>query len=178
MKKILILFTFLFFLTGCVNHTAPDAVKEYLEKFRNHDQEVVDSLDELIRNENLYQEEQQLYKLIMKKQYVSLGYRIVGETYQGSEADIEVELEVYDYIHSRKKALEYRENHKEEFINESGEFDVHKYKNLQLRYMNEETKRTKYTVTFHTILENDNWVMTSPDYTILQKIQGVYSIED
>ncbi len=175
MKK-LILVLFLFFFTGCVSRTAPDAVKNYLELYRNHDVEVTDSLDRLIQQENLYPEQENLYRLIMKKQYVNLEYQIVHETYSGNQASIEVVITVYDYIASQRRAVQYFQEHKEDFETDEG-IDHLKYKDLQLKYMKEETKRIRYTLTFDCILNENQWEIVKPDYTVIQKIQGVYPYE-
>ena len=40
--------------------------------------------------------------------------------------------------------------------------------------MQEETSRVKYTIFFSTYYENDEWHLEKPDYTVLQKIHGIY----
>ena len=52
MKKILIIFlTFILLLTGCSKDQAANAVRHYLDKFNNHDGEVLKELDKLIASD-------------------------------------------------------------------------------------------------------------------------------
>lgn len=168
MKKIFLIFLLLLCTTGCVNNHAEDAVKEYLEKYKNHDQEIINSTKELLREENLTQEQNNIYELIMKKQYTELEYQIKEEFYNGRKAVVRVELTVYDYNHSKEKALEEKKN--TETKND--------YINLQLKNMKEETERVKYTVDFFVNLKEKNWVLETPNTEVLEKIHGLYNEEE
>jgi len=101
MKKIFLCFFLVFFLSGCARSYATEPVRDYLNKFRNSEEEVTIALNELLRQENLLAEQEELYRLIMKKQYVDLEYKIVSEKYNRDHAEITVELTVYDYEQSR-----------------------------------------------------------------------------
>ncbi len=177
MRKFFVLLILCFFLTGCVNISAPDAVKEYLEKIRNHDQNIVASLEDKEEKEKLTEAQAKLYDLIMKRQYVNLEYKIVHETYNGNHATIEVEMEVYDYIHSQKEALEYVQKHQSEFLEKDGTIDQNKYKNLQLEYMDKEKNRILYTISFDCVLNEDSWEIIEPKTVDMEKIQGIYDYE-
>ena len=76
MKKIILIILCLF-LCGCTNNEAKDAVKEYIYKFKNHDKEVMQSLEELIIHEDLTEQASNDYRLVMKKQYYDLEYKII-----------------------------------------------------------------------------------------------------
>ena len=65
---------------ACTMTKASDAVKEYLGKYNNHDSEVLVELDELVKEENLTDEQAESYKELMKKQYTDMKYEIVDET--------------------------------------------------------------------------------------------------
>ena len=174
MKKLFVLISLCFFLTGCVNVSAPDAVKEYLEKIRNHDQSVVTSIEEKTKKEEWTEAQAKLYDLIMKRQYVNLEYKIVHETYNGTTANIEVEIEVYDYHHSQNEAIEYVQKHQSEFLEKDGGIDQNKYKNLKLEYMNKEKNRILYTISFDCFFNEDSWEMKELKTVDLEKIQGIY----
>lgn len=154
----------IFLLSGCVSNDAKTPVKDYLNAYQNHSDKVTVSLNELIKNENLTKEQQDIYELIMKKQYVDLAYHIDNVTYDGNKAIVTATIEVYDYNHSKKEALKEYENTPE--LN---------YKDLQLTYMKRENKRIKYTLSFSVYLDNDKWVIENPDYITLQKIHGVFN---
>lgn len=177
MKKIILIILCLF-LCGCTNNEAKDAVKEYIYKFKNHDEEVLQSLEELISHENLTGQASNEYRLVMKKQYYDLDYRVIEQIYDGNQAQVITEITVYDYQKSKQGAKEYIESHPEEFLTEDDTLDEIKYKNLQLKYMQEETSRIKYTIAFSTYYENDEWHLGKPDYTVLQKIHGIYEYEN
>ena len=154
----------IFLLSGCVSNDAKTPVKEYLNAYQNHSDKVTVSLNELIKNENLTKEQQDIYELIMKKQYVDLAYHIDNVTYNGNKAIVTATIEVYDYNQSKEEALKEYENNPE--LN---------YKDLQLTYMKRENKRIKYTLSFSVYLDNDKWVIENPDYITLQKIHGVFN---
>ena len=127
----------IFLLSGCVSNDAKTPVKEYLNAYQNHSDKVTISLNELIKNENLTKEQQDIYELIMKKQYVDLAYHIDNVTYDGNKAIVTATIEVYDYNHSKEEAQKEYENNPE--LN---------YKDLQLTYMKRENKRIKYIVLY------------------------------
>lgn len=160
MRKIIILFIIML-VTGCSNNKAYSPVKEYLNKFKNHDTEVTNALEELLRQENLSQEQNEMYKLIMKRQYTDLEYKVVEEYYNGDQAIIYADITVYDYGNSRKEARK---------TGLSGE----EYINEQLKQMEKEKKRIKYTLEFHVYYQDDIWILETPNTEIIEKIHGLY----
>lgn len=179
MKKWLVLMGIsLFLLTGCVQNSARDPVTHYLELYRNHSDEVTSSLQTLIRDENLFQEQQDLYELIMKRQYVDLEYKVVNETYNGNQAVITVLITVYDYQHSKDEARKELEANLSEYTLLDGSINQTKYKDLQLEKMKEEKNRVKYTIDFDVNLHDEEWELVSPDYTVLLKIHGIYDYNE
>ena len=101
----------IFLLSGCVSNDAKTPVKEYLNAYQNHSDKVTVSLNELIKNENLTKEQQDIYELIMKKQYVDLAYHIDNVTYDGNKAIVTATIEVYDYNQSIEEALKEEKVH-------------------------------------------------------------------
>lgn len=176
MKKI-ILIILCVFLCGCTNNEAKDAVREYIYKMKNHDKEVMESLEELMNHENIIEQLKDEYRLVMKKQYYDLEYRIVEEVYNGKKATVIAEITVYDYKKSQQKAEEYKKSHPKEFLKENNTIDEIKYKTLQLKYMQKESHRIKYTMLFSTYYEKNEWHLEKPDITVLQKIYGIYEYE-
>ncbi len=158
------LFLCLFLFSGCVSNNAKTPVIDYLNAYQNHSKKVTSSLNELIQNENLNAKQQEIYALIMKKQYVDLKYHIDNVTYDGDKALVSATIEVYDYNNAVKKANEAYETNKEQ-----------SYKDLQLDYMKKENKRIKYTLTFPVYLDNDTWKLENPNYITLQKIHGIFT---
>ena len=103
MKKILIIIFFCVFLCGCQNKTPQDAVKNYLEQYRNFTKEVTNNLKEKIDTLKLTTEEKSESFLAMKKQFVYLKYKIRNTNYQGDEAIVTADVNVFDYRNYNKE---------------------------------------------------------------------------
>ena len=101
MKKMLIAFIMVLFLTGCNNdlmNTPTKRVETMLNNYVTLDEEVVDDLDNTLLEETVMTNEQKSrYKDILKRQYQNLSYEIKDETIDGDTATVEVEIEEYDY---------------------------------------------------------------------------------
>lgn len=177
MKKIILVLICFILGCGCSTNKASDAAIEYINKYKNHNEEVMISLKDLIKNENITKEQSNIYTLIMKKQYDDLTYKVIEEIYNGNQATVKLEISVYDYVRSKEEAKTYMEEHKEEFYLSDNTFNEMKYQNLQLKYMEEETKRIKYTLEFEVLYTNDKWQLETPNYKIIQKIHGIYDYQ-
>ena len=97
MKKIL-LCLFVFALSACtlnVKNTPKDVVKEFLDKYKNQDNEVINDLDNTISNEYVG-EYKDRYKKIMVNQYKNMEYKIVDEVIDGNTAVVVADITVYD----------------------------------------------------------------------------------
>ena len=148
MKKILIIFlTFILLLTGCSKDQAANAVRHYLDKFNNHDGEVLKELDKLIASENLTEDQAKVYKEIMKKQYTDLKYVIVDEKYNGDEAVVIAKITVYDLYGVQKEADSYLETHQSEFLDSEKKFDHNLFLDYKLEQMKRVNKKVDYTKT-------------------------------
>lgn len=179
MKKICIFLMTLGFIVGCActMPKASEAVKEYLNKYNNHDSEVLVELDTLIKEENLTEEHGKKYKEIMKKQYTDLKYEIVNETYNGDEAIVTTKVTVYDLYKVQKNAEEYKTNHHEEFLDENKKFDATKYLEYKLEEMKKNTDKVEYTIDFKVKKENGKWKVQKLSTEDLEKIHGIYNYQ-
>ena len=170
MKKIVVLILCLI-LCGCTKTDARYEVESYLNKFKNHDEAVISSLNDILDENELDSEDKELYELVMKRQYTDLEYKVKEERYNGDIADITVLIKVYDYEKSKNEALEE--------INNSSEYDSEEKKiHLVLKKMDEENKRIEYTIEFKVNYQDDKWVLEKPDKTVLEKIHGIYDYEE
>ena len=101
MKKMLIAFIMVLFLTGCNNdlmNTPTKRVETMLNNYVTLDEAVVDDLDNTLLEETVMTNDQKSrYKDILKRQYQNLSYEIKDEIIDGDTATVEVEIEVYDY---------------------------------------------------------------------------------
>ncbi len=170
MKKVIV-FILCLLGCGCTKTDARYEVESYLNKFKNHDEAVISSLNDILDENELDSEDKELYELVMKRQYTDLEYKVKEERYNGDVANITVLIKVYDYENSKNEALEE--------INNSSEYDTDEKKiHLVLKKMDEENKRIEYTIDFKVNYQDDKWVLEKPDKTVLEKIHGIYDYEE
>lgn len=175
MKKILTIFAMLLILVGCGGNTPKGAVDNYLKKYRNLDSEVLIELEEIVKKENLNNEQEEKYREILKKQYKDLSFEIVKEEYSDDVSYVTVKIKVYDLYKAQSNASKYLANNPEKFYNDNNEYDSNLYLDYKLEEMRNMTDKVEYNVTFTVIKENDKYVVSQPTEEVLQKIHGVYN---
>ena len=146
MKKRIVLILCLFLTLGCSAKKPEEAVRKYLEEYRNFSKNVENLVTQEAINLSLTEEEQRIFFLTMKKQFVHLEYKIKEVFYNGSQASVKVDITVYDF---------------------SSYQDVEK----SLEKMSQEKQRTKYTLTFKAYLEEE-WHIEKPNEETIRKIMG------
>ncbi len=177
MKKILLVIVATFLLVGCMNNKASDAVKNYLDQYRNLSDNVIADLDELTGEQNLSEEQKGTYTNIMKKQYQDLQYEIVEEEYNGDTATVTAKITVYDLYKVQQNSDDYMNNNMEEFYDDNDEYDNSKYLDYKLKQMQDNKEKVSYTITFNVVKEDNKWVVTQPSEEDLEKIHGIYNYE-
>lgn len=177
MKKIII-FILGMFLVGCScsNPSASDTVKEYLNNYTNLSDNVLKDIDELVKEENLTDEEKAMYKEILKREYSNLVYIIENETYDGDTAEVTVKITVFDLYKAGKAANEYLQAHPEEFLTD-GEYDADKYRDYKLAKMKSMEDTISYNIVFKVNKVSGDWQLEQPDAEVLEKIHGIYNYE-
>lgn len=177
MKKIILFLMTLTMVVGCACATnkASDTVKEYLNKYNNQHETIVAQLDDLVKSENLTEEQGEKYKEVMTKQYKDLSYKIVEENYNGDEATVKTKITVYDLYSVQKEAEEYQNNNKNEFIDADGNYDKDKFLNYKLDEMKKTTKTIEYTIDFKVIKKDGVWTLENVSTESLEKIHGIYN---
>ncbi len=171
MKKIVLIVVTLLFLVGCRSDLPSDVVKNYFSLYKNQNEKILAELDELIKNEELTEEQGKIYKEIMMKQYKDLNFDVTAETYNGDEAIITANIEVYDLYKSQKEAENYRNMHREEFK------DYSDYLNYKLDKMKKNTYKTNYTIHFKVIRKEKEWILENIPTEDLEKIHGIYNYD-
>ncbi len=177
MKKLGLILMTLIVAVGCActMTKASDAVKEYLGKYNNQDEEVMVELDALVEEENLSDEQSEKYKEIMKKQYTDLKYEIVNETYNGDEAIVTTKITVYDLYKVQQEATKYKEEHEDEFKDENKIYDAKKFLDYKIDEMKKTDKTVEYTIDFKVIKKDGKWVLDQVSTEDLEKIHGIYN---
>ena len=180
MKKIVLLVAFLFLLVGCSElemDSPTKKVETFLNKYQTHDSEIINEFDvTMFEEENLTEEQKERYKEIMLNQYKDLIYKIKEEKIDGNKAEVEVEIEVYDYNTALSNSYTYMDENKDEFFVDDV-LDAVKFINYKLDQLYNYKERITYNITFY-LTRNDSkseWELEELKETDLQKIHGIYS---
>ena len=183
MKKILFsLFTFLA-LTGCslnvsdIDNTPTKKVEAYLNNYQSLNDGVLEDLDMVIEKEEAFADDaKDRYREVMKSNFEDLTYTIKEETVNGDTATVEVELDVTDFYKVIQASEDYKEEHADEFNDESGNYDETKYIDYKLGQMENTSDRVKHTIYFTLTKDEDgNWELDDIDESEEEKILGIYA---
>lgn len=176
MKKILIIILVIIVLSGCSKKVqANDVVKKYLDSYVNISDDVKNSLNKTIdENDEFNKENKIMYKKVLLKQYQDLKYTILREEYDGDKALISVNINVYDFNKAEENASLYLSSHLKEFYDENDKFDNYKYINYKLKLMYDSSDRIDYTIVFFLNKNKNTWVLEQPTDSDLEKIHGIY----
>ena len=186
-------------MTGCGNNmkTPTGKVEEFLGRYQSMDSNILTQLDNVISNDKTMNDEQKKdYKTLMEKQYQNLSYKIKDEKIDGDEAEVLVEIEVYDYANSINESREYYTEHRDEFDDgeigndgadtdndgkgEEGEVvggavdTISSFITYKIKQLMDVTDKAKYEITFHLSKEDGEWVVEDLTDVDRQKIHGLF----
>ena len=86
MKKIISIFIFLLLLVGCSLSNSPTSkVEELFSKYQRLDSDVRNGINDVVKDENLTDEQSTRYKKLLEKQYSNLSYDIKNEKIDGDK---------------------------------------------------------------------------------------------
>ena len=175
-RKILLLFTTILLITGCndMMNTPTKRVEEYIGKYQILDSTVLTELDDVVDNSDYSENYKEEYKELMIKQYQNLSYKIKSEQTNGDNANVIVELEVFDYNNALKEANDYIEEHSDEFLDDEKETRSEKIDHYKINAMKEVTDKASYTINFNLVKDNKKWVLEKISDSDLEKIHGLY----
>ena len=179
MKKVLGILGLALVMTGCslgdMDNTPTKQVEAYLNDYQTLNSNVLTSIDALVAEEDMFDEDQQTtYRDIMKKHYQDLTYTIKEETVNGDKATVEAEIEVNDYTKTLQQTETYRTTNETEFMNDEGIFDESMFNDYKLNLLKNNKERVKYTIYFSLTKTNDEWVLDDLTETEQEKILGIY----
>ena len=184
MKKLKMLFLggiVLLLLTGCsceIKNDAGKAVQDYLNLYIKEDNVVIEQLDSYVANEELSETQKVTYKNILTKQYKDMKFEILNEDYEGDNATVSAKITVYDLYKVQKDAEDYLENSREEFSDETGNYDRTIFLDYKLNKMETNTDTIDYTIDFYVIKTDGEWVVQQPSALVLEKIHGIYNYDN
>lgn len=169
-----------FLLIGCGEEMTPtQAVRDYLEGYVTLDDSVVNQLNEYVNtNETLSDEQRNVYKDILRKQYSSLTYDIKNEKIEDNVAYVTVNINVKDLYKIQKETNEYYEQNKSEFNDEDGVYDVAMFIDYQLDKMKAAVDTTSYELELKVVKSDGDWDVTQLSTKDLEKIHGIYNYEE
>lgn len=171
MKKFLsCILLLLFLVTGCTatEYTPTQKIEEFMGKYQNLDSEVLSQLDKTVASdETLTDNQKKDYMALMKRQYQNLSYKITDEKIEDDSANVIVEIEVYDYVSSVNKSMDYYNNHKEDFV------EKEKYMDYKITEMQKVSDRRQYEIVFTLRKEDDKWVMDNISDSDREKLHGL-----
>ena len=175
-RKILLFLTTILLITGCndMMNTPTKRVEEYIGKYQILDSTVLTELDEVVDNSDYNESYKEEYKELMIKQYQNLSYKIKSEQTNGDNANVIVELEVFDYNNALKEANDYIEEHSDEFLDDEKETRSEKIDHYKINAMKEVTDKASYTINFNLVKDNKKWVLEKISDSDLEKIHGLY----
>ena len=111
----------------------------------------------------------------MKKQYQNLTFEIKNESIDGSQATVQVEIEVFDYASSIAKSETYLLTNKTDFVDENNEVDEEKFMNYKLEQLNNVKDKVTYTINFTLTKTDGKWQVDDITDIDRQKLHGLYS---
>ena len=175
-SKILLFLVTTLLITGCndMMNTPTKRVEEYIGKYQILDSTVLTELDEVVDNSDYNESYKEEYKELMIKQYQNLSYKIKSEQTNGDNANVIVELEVFDYNNALKEANDYIEEHSDEFLDDEKETRSEKIDHYKINAMKEVTDKASYTINFSLVKDNKKWVLEKISDSDLEKIHGLY----
>lgn len=179
-KKIFGLIGILILITGCnMSGNAPeDKVKAYLERYVKNDSQIMIQLDEFVSEKDYSDENKQLYKDVLEKQYKDLKYEIEDVEKEESSTLVTVKIIVYDLYKIQKESEAYLNTHKKEFMDKDNKLDESKYINYQLNKMKMNTDTKEHTIIFIVNKIKTEWVVDNLSPVDLEKIHGIYNYEN
>lgn len=174
MKKIIVFLISILILTGCsvgkdMTNTPTKKVESYLDSYQKLDSNLINDLDNLIKDTEYTVDQKTSYKELMKKHYQNLKYTIKDETINGDKATVTTEIEVTDY----SKILATEAN-QEDYLDEDGNYSKELFYDYQLGLMKESKDTVKYTIIFYLTKVDDKWTIDDLSESTRQKIHGIY----
>lgn len=177
MKKIfLVIVAVLLLGTGCsmLSNTPSDSVSKFLNKYKNNDTVVVNELNDYLSEEELMEEQKEDYREIYLRQYSNMKYEIKEEEINGDEAEVEVQVTVFDYYKTNALSGDYFTANQADFVNDNGDIDLSKYVAYKINKLLDTTDTVDYTLTIKLQKVDNEWEVQPLSLDDLNKLHGTY----
>ncbi len=174
MKKLIILISIIF-LTGCADimNTPSSKVEEFLGKYQTMDTSIVKELDDTIEEMNASDNYKKEYKSLLLKQYQNLAYKIKDEKIDGTRANVEVEIEVFDYYNTLENVNEDIDKNSDDFKDEKDKSRKEKIEEYKIKKLKATTNKAKYTIIFTLTKKDGKWTLDKVSDDDIKKIHGL-----
>lgn len=148
--------------------------KTYFEKYQKLDKSVVNDIVYDF-SDKLSSDQETLYKGTIKKQYQNLKYEVLEVFNDDYETTVTVMFTVIDLKSAYDRADTYVRTHDYEFLDDEGNYDVHKEVDYKLDILERANETIDYKIKLVFYQDELNrWVMVNPSPTDLQKISGTF----
>jgi primase-polymerase (primpol)-like protein len=161
MKKIFLSLLVLFSLVGCGMDTPSKSVEQYLSGYNNLIEDILTDIETTVLSENINEDNKNLYRDILKRQYKDLKYEIKDEEIDGDTAVVTVQVEVMNY----KSAIDKYDK---------GDYELAKYHDLVLNELEKTREMVTYTLEITLTKNNDDWVVDDLSIENRDKLLGIY----
>ena len=105
MKKVFKTLLLVFMLTACsMSNTPKSKVEIYLNQFNSLSENVKKDLETTVASENLSNDNKDIYRKVLERQYENLNYSIKDEQINGDNATVTVQITVYDFYKTNKNS--------------------------------------------------------------------------
>ncbi len=170
--KYLILFIFLFTISGCnlINYPI-NITEEFLKQYQNLDKNVVKQLDD--NTYKLSNDNYKVFKEVILRLYKDLEYEVVEYEINEEDALVVVKVNVYDLKKAKTNAYEYYIRNEEEFYT-NNVFDEEKYIYYELSEMFKTKEKVIETLNIKLTKENGIWKVNTLSEKDILKLHGLY----
>lgn len=180
MKKVILLLVALMIMvsmSGCtlMEKTPSDVVSKFLDKYKNNETVVINELNEFLdTQEDLDEESKEDYREIYLRQYSNMKYEIKDETVDGDNAEVKVQITVFDYYKTNIASGDYFTANQADFIDDDGDIDLSKYVAYKINKLLDTTDTVDYTLNITLQKVDDEWEVNPLSSEDLSKIHGTY----
>lgn len=174
MKKLIILISIIF-LTGCTDimNTPSSKVEEFLGKYQTMDTSIVKELDNTIEEMSASDNYKKEYKSLLLKQYQNLSYKIKDEKIDNNTANVEVEIEVFDYYNTLERVKEDIDKNSDDFKDDNDKSSKEKIEEYKIKKLKATTNKTKYQIIFTLTKKDGKWSLDKVSDDDIKKIHGL-----
>lgn len=174
MKKLIILISIIF-LTGCTDimNTPSSKVEEFLGKYQTMDTSIVKELDNTIEEMSASDNYKKEYKSLLLKQYQNLSYKIKDEKIDNNTANVEVEIEVFDYYNTLERVKEDIDKNSDDFKDDNDKSRKETIEEYKIKKLKATTNKTKYTIIFTLTKKDGKWTLDKLSDDDIKKIHGL-----